>query len=145
MPEIGYLRDDLIMIYISDKTDEIGIEKDTTIINFPYFSTFCIHYLHSKNGEKLVDLYKILKYFEDNPPPQDILNEFLTQFGHFSPLILIKDMLVYTAEQEDVIIPACFPYLATLVKKFSQFDPGQSWNDESDLKEIEGIVKNFLN
>ena len=100
------------MKYVLSNIDQNRIEKPLPSISYidwtdnelrkedPISSTFSLYYF---NKEHFDDLYKILKYLEDYPPPDDIIKEFENQTYYFDVLELVKEMVVYGTEDGNIL------------------------------------------
>ena len=135
MAEIGYLYQDPIIIYIDDKHEEIGIEPPLTRVFYDQQSeddnnedkkleiavsnTFMDYYLFEDEGRGIIELYKILIFFEQNPPPQHVLDELDIQISRsFDPVKVIQEMSIYISELNHGIFPEEFVDIFRLFKKF---------------------------
>lgn len=124
---------DIILDYVIQHSEIIGIKLSQVETNF------IDHYLRSDKGCLYEDFYKILVFFDQNPPPNEILNELKLQINTINMVHITQSITIYIDSFNEGVMPEFFVDMFKYFKKY-----GYEAHGDYFVKEMRDIFESLL-
>lgn len=130
---------DIILDYIVQNSEIIGVDRPPRDNENDFSDRFIDHYLYSDEGYLFYDFYKILVFFDQNPPPQDILDELKKQLNSMIMFHIIQNVTICVDQTYEGDVP---DFLVDMFGYFKKY--GYQSNGNHFLESMSKIIQHLL-